>query len=202
MRKIGNILTNKNFDAEGIYNVVSSKDELISGIPTLVIGWDFVKENYPNANIINWKIDDDTYWTFGNRERRSAYELRTDEFKEIAIDRFIKSVKYEPFNVLVESNERKREFFDFMANNTADKKIYTRNGMVYIYVPVKETVYGISLRDIEYINKDANKFLSKMYGSLNAESVNVKASENITYGMLSDLKNCIYIVPCLCYDND
>lgn len=202
MRKIGNILTNKNFDGEGIYNVVSSKDELINGIPTLVIGWDFTKANYPEANIIEWKINDNTYWTFGNRERRSAYEIRTNEFKNIAIDRFIKSVKYEPFNVLVESNDRKKEFFNFMYNNTASKKIYTRNGMVYIYIPNKETVYGISLRDIEYLNKDANKFLAKMYGSLNAESVNVKASENITYGILSSLKNCTYIVPCLCYDND
>ena len=111
-------------------------------------------------------------------------------------------MKYEPFNVLVETNDRKKEFFDFMANNTASKKIYTKNGMVYIYIPVKKVVYGISLRDIEYLNKDASKFLAKMYGSLNAESVNAKASENITYGMLSNLKNCTYIVPCLCYDND
>lgn len=201
MRKIGNILTNKKIESEGIYNVVNSKDGLIVGIPTLVIGWEFTKENYPTANIIDWKIDDVTFWTFGNRERRSAFEDRLSKFKEFTLEYFVKSIKYVPFSVITEDKDRKKEFFRFMENEGSDKKIYVRNDMVYIYVPNRETVYGISLRDITYIGKDANKFLHRVYSFKNAESVNTTVSENISLGMLAKLKNCMYIVPCLCYDN-
>lgn len=202
MRKIGNILTNKKIEIEGIYNVVSSKDCLIVGIPTLVIGWEFTKENYPTANIIDWKINDTTFWTFGNRERRSVYDERISKFKDFAVDYFVKSIKYIPFSVITEENNSKREFFNFMENDPCEKKIYTRNDMVYIYVPKSEAVYGISLRDITYIGKDVGKFLSKVYHFLNAESVNGKVTDNMPIQMMTKLRNYTYIVPCLCYDND
>lgn len=202
MRKIGNILTEKSFSNAEFFNVVSTKDELIGGLPTLVIGWEFTKKNYPNADILDWSINQDVFWTFGNREKRQAYESRIEKFTELAIERFIKSIKYVPFSVLTETKESKKDFFNFMETNTAKKEIYINNGMVYIYVPIKEVVYGISIRDIEYIGKDVNKFLSRVYRFLNAEAVNVKAGENISYSMYSRIKNHTYIMPCLCYNND
>lgn len=202
MRKIGNILTDGKFDSEGIYNVVSSKDDLISGIPTLVIGWDFVKKNYPEANIINWKIDNNTYWTFGNRERRAQYEVRLEDFKNLSIERLIKNVKYVPFSVLTETDENKKEFFGMINNESLEKLIYTRNDMLYLYLPSKEVVYGVSLRDIWYIGKNAEKFVQKIYKTENVDSVNSIVGQTLTHGMISKFKNCMYIIPCLCYDND
>ena len=201
MRKIGNILTDKKFYEGGVYNVTSSKDGLIKGIPTLVIGWEFVKSNYPDANIIDWQIDNDTFWTFGSRERRSAYEKRLQEFKDIAVDRFIKSVKYVPFNILVESAESKKELFGIFDSVDYEKEVYFKNDMVYIYLPKDETVYGISFRDVEYIGKDLDKFIHKMYTLPNSEFVNKSIDKNIENEALVKFRNSIYMIPCLLYNN-
>ena len=92
MRYIANILTDKKFNDCKFYNVVSKKEDIIVGLPTLVIGWEFTKALYPEANIISWEIDKDTYWTFGNRERRQRYEESLVKFRELALNRLIKKV--------------------------------------------------------------------------------------------------------------
>ena len=55
MKFIANILTDKPFVNTELYNVVNDKDKLIDGIPTLVIGWEYTKKMYENANTITAK---------------------------------------------------------------------------------------------------------------------------------------------------
>ena len=93
MRFLGNILTNRKFEDCEFYNVVDKKEDLIINIPTLVIGWEFTKTLYPNANIISWEIENDIYWTFNNRERRQSYEEIIVKFKKLVVNRFIKSTE-------------------------------------------------------------------------------------------------------------
>ena len=73
MKFIANILTDKPFTNAELYNVVSDKNNLIDGIPTLVIGWEYTKKMFNNANILDWEIDRNTYWTYGKREKRNKY---------------------------------------------------------------------------------------------------------------------------------
>ena len=47
MKFIANILTDKPFKDNDLYNVVSDKNNLIGGIPTLVVGWEYTKKLYP-----------------------------------------------------------------------------------------------------------------------------------------------------------
>ena len=124
MKYIANILTDKLFSDSELYNVVSSKDSLIEGIPTLVVGWEFAKLNYPKVSVIDWKIEDGVYWTFGNRERRSAFEDRTKKFKEMAINQFIKSVEYRNVNILTSTNEEKTEFMKTLSCSEGVKIYY------------------------------------------------------------------------------
>lgn len=194
MKFIANILTNKPFAGGELYNVVSEKDGLISGIPTLVIGWDLVKVLYPSVNIINWQIDDDVYWTFGNREKRSVYEERCKKFNSIAIDKLIHSVEYKYFNILTTDNGQKEDFFE-MLYNEGGVKIYLYNNMAYVYIPSKLTVYGLFLNDISYIGKSVNKFLSDLHKKENIEFVDI--SETITQETKYELRNCNYIIPYL-----
>lgn len=200
MKKIANILTDKKISFPEYFNSVSSKENLISNIPTLVIGWDFTKVNYPDAKIVDWKIDENTFWTFGNREKRAEYDTRLENFEKIAIERLIKSVKYRPLNLMTATKEEKMELYDYI-ESAEKKEIYLSNDMVYIYVPSNEYVFGIFLREIDYVGKSVKSFLSKIYSCENKEIVSGKISERIPSNLLGTVKNNLYIIPILLYES-
>jgi len=193
MKYIANILTDKTFSDNELYNVVSSKESLVEGIPTLVVGWEFTKLNYPKVSIIDWKVEDGIYWTFGNRERRAVFEARTKKFKEMAINHFIKSVKYVNVSMLTSTNDEKLDFMNRLACSDGIR-IYCQWGMAYIYNPCEEVVYGVSLRELDYMGKNGKAFLGEIYGIENAEGVN---ADSLSPSMKFAFRNCNYIIPYL-----
>ena len=70
MRKIGNILTTEKYDDDPLFNVVNDINKIDASLPTLIIGWEKAKEIFPDASILDWKINDKWFWTFGKRKRR------------------------------------------------------------------------------------------------------------------------------------
>lgn len=194
MKHIANILTNKNFPKEPFYNIVSDKKDLIDGIPTLVVGWDFTKENFPQADIVNSKIEDGIFWTFGNRERRSAYEVRTTEFRRIALEKLINDIEYKPVSVI--NGRNLAEFNNAMTNIIlGGGKIYINGGMLYAYYRHENVVYGVSMRDIDYIGKSSKDFLSIIYQG-NKDYIIGKCDE-LTPDVKYALRNCNYVIPYL-----
>lgn len=193
MKYIANILTEKQFSDSELYNVVSNKESLIEGIPTLVVGWEFTKLNYPKVSIIDWKISDGIYWTFGNRERRSIFEERTKKFKEHAINLFIKSVDYTNINMLASTNEEKIKFMKSLECSEG-LKIFYQWGMAYIYNPCESKVYGVSLRELDYIGKNGKAFLSEVCSMENSEVVN---PDQLSQSVKFAFRNCNYIFPYL-----
>lgn len=191
MKFIANILTDKPFVNTELYNVVNDKDKLIDGIPTLVIGWEYTKKMYENANILNWEIDRNTYWTYGKREKRNRYEENLEKFRELALYRFIKSVKYSYFNILISSNEEKEYVWSLIDTNGT--YVYLNNDMVYAFDEQKNKVIGFSLRDIDYLKKDRKKVLSKIYSNTNL----IEVKDNLSWETKNALRNCSYVIPFL-----
>jgi hypothetical protein len=191
MKFIANILTDKPFVNTELYNVVNDKDKLIDGIPTLVIGWEYTKKMYENANILNWEIDRNTYWTYGKREKRNRYEENLEKFRELALYRFIKSVKYSYFNILIASNEEKQYVWSLI--DTDGTYVYLNNDMVYAFDEQENKVIGFSLRDIDYLKKDRKKVLSKIYSNTNL----IEVKDNLSWETKNALRNCSYVIPFL-----
>jgi hypothetical protein len=191
MKFIANILTDKPFVNTELYNVVNDKDKLIDGIPTLVIGWEYTKKIYENANILNWEIDRNTYWTYGKREKRNRYEENLEKFRELALYRFIKSVKYSYFNILIASNEEKEYVWSLI--DTDGTYVYLNNDMVYAFDEQENKVIGFSLRDIDYLKKDRKKVLSKIYSNTNL----IEVKDNLSWETKNALRNCSYVIPFL-----
>ena len=54
---VANIVSAANVNVSCDFNVVKSLDESIQGLPTLIVGWDYIKKHYPDYNIINRKIN-------------------------------------------------------------------------------------------------------------------------------------------------
>lgn len=191
MKFIANILTDKPFVNTELYNVVNDKDNLIDGIPTLVIGWEYTKKMYENANILEWEIDRNTYWTYGKREKRNRYEENLEKFRELALYRFIKSVKYSYFNILISSNEEKEYVWSLIDTNGT--YVYLNNDMVYAFDEQENKVIGFSLRDIDYLKKDRKKVLSKIYSNTNL----IEVKDNLSWETKNALRNYSYVIPFL-----
>ena len=192
MRYIANILTEKKFSDYELYNVVSDKASLIDGIPTMVIGWEYTKKMFPEANIVDWIVEDGVYWTFGNREKRSVYEERMAKFKELAIDSFIKSINYRFISVITSKKEEIADFIGKVETEGGATAYYT-NGFVYVYIPSSCVVYGLSLREMDYVGKNPKMFLSLLTKEENVSMVS--AGESLSNEVRYSFRNRDYIIP-------
>jgi hypothetical protein len=194
MKYIANILTDKTFIDNELYNVVSSKDKLISGIPTLVIGWEYTKKLYANANILEWSIDRDTYWTYGKREKRNKYEENIINFKKLALTRFIKSVKYIYYSIITISNDE-REYILKLLSKDDGSYIYICNDIIYVLDNENNTVIGFSLKEIDYIGKDRKNIFHLIYK--NTKNVIIDLKDTLSYDAISMINGYNYVIPYL-----
>lgn len=193
MKKIANILTTSkkvsHFNDFECYNIVSKKEDLIDGLPTLIIGWKLVNELYDSFDILSWKITDNVYWTFGKRERAEKYESDIIEFEKMIFNNLSDKVKYIFINIFTDE-ELKKEVFKKIKDKNISKTCYIENDMLFIHFD-DDVVYGLSLRDIDYEGKDRKKILSLVY----AESTVVKNKEFLPYDVRIRLLNIPYIIP-------
>jgi hypothetical protein len=192
MKFVANILTNRIFnDDSELYNVVSTKKELIEGIPTLVIGWEYTKKLYPNANILNWEIGDDIFWTFGNRERRQRYEETLIKFRKYAINKFVKSIRYKFISFI---NDDGYNAIRIILSNKINSNIYIYNDMIYITDIIGKVVYGFSLKEYDYIGMDRKELLKDIFTSKNNI---IDTKDTLSLEIKIALKNHNYVIPCL-----
>ena len=195
MKYIANILTDEPFNEGELYNVVRGKEELVPDIPTLIIGWERTKTEYPDASIIEWKVADNVYWTYGKYERRDKYEVNVKKFQDLSFKKFVESLEYVFYDVLLTPPER---FESFLASLGSDnqKTIYVTGDMMYLYYNGTNKVVGLSLRDCDYLNEFTKKrIFSSVY---NSNTVNLlKNNDEISKEIRFKAKGRAYILPYL-----
>ena len=194
MTYLANVLTVENFDDHTYYNVVSNPKKLIDGIPTLIVGWETAKELHPEASILNWKIDNNTYWTYGKRVKREKNETDIKTFKELVMSRATKNIEYFFFNVLTATVDEKRRF-NIILSDSMRKYALISNGMLYVYFPETSEVIGVSLTDIEYSGIDSGKLLKKVRN--NRAIKIVEERDFVSFETRDLIKNKKYMIPYL-----
>lgn len=196
MKYVANILTDEPFTDDGLYNVVHNASELIPGIPTLIVGWERTKAEHPEASIIEWKVTDDIYWTYGKYERRDKYEANVKKFQEMAFKRFIDSVGYVFYDIITSDESRFDDFIDTLKADVT-KTIYVTGNMMYVFIDSMFKVLGISLRDCDYVNETYKKrIFSAIYGN---ETVNLlKNDSTVTKEIRQKVRGRAYILPYIC----
>jgi len=73
MKKIANIVSTQKVDVSEYFNVVESMDEIIHGLPTLIVDYYYIDKHYPNFDIAVSKIQDNLFWTFKRTHKRDKY---------------------------------------------------------------------------------------------------------------------------------
>lgn len=194
MKKIGNILTTKTFPDAEAYNVVDEIGKCDASLPTLIVGKDVAKELAPNFDILDKELEEDVFWTYGNREKRSVYEERVKFFKKYTIDKIKNEIHYIPINIITDNEEDKRKLFNMMEHENI--VVFIANDMLYANKRGEKDVYGLSLRDINYIGKDSTKFLAKLHSHYNVTFVD--GTTDVPQSIKYEFRNCLYVIPYLC----
>ena len=196
MKYVANILTDEPFSDAELYNVVQDRVSLVPDIPTLIVGWEKTKELYPDASIIEWKVDENVYWTYGKYERRDKYEANVKKFNDLALKKFIDSVNYVFYDVILEGEDRFTKFIELLLCN-AQKTVYITGDMMYIHIDYTKKVVGVSLRDCDYLGETYKKrIFSAMYN--NPSVILLKNNDAISKEVRFKTRGRAYILPYLC----
>ena len=196
MKYIANILTDEPFSGGDLYNVTTERSFLIPEIPTLIIGWEKTKAEYPGTSIIEWEVADDVYWTYGKYEKREKYEENLKKFNDFCIKKFTESVKYVFYDVITQGDQKFSSFLSTLANGD-EKVVYVVDDMIYLYMCQSDkVVIGTSLRDCEYVYPDCKKKVFSILYSTESVTV-IKNNDMISREIRYKMKGKEYILPYL-----
>ena len=192
MHYIANILTDKNFPEDNLYNIVNNLDNVNPELPTLIIGWEYTKKLFPSADILNWKIDKNIFWTYGKREKNQRYIETINKFKEYAVKCFIKSIKYNFTNILVK--QEGIENLITLLKFGQDLNVFINNDLIYINHNKNNVVYGYSLREVEYGGGNKKAIFAALYSNKDIKFIENK---DLSSEIRTIFNNYLYVIPCL-----
>jgi hypothetical protein len=188
---VANILSNTELKVPNDFNVVDSASKIIDGLPTLIIGFDYVNQNYPDFDITNIKIHDNLFWTFKKNEKRDKHEEDLYWFISYSYANMIKNVSYVFVDPIQYSSKNMRKIIRKILST---KNIVSFIDKQMIYLSCDEIIFGVDLNLIRYIGLDENKIKSKI---ISASSVFLENKEIlIEYNIIVEyLENNIRFLP-------
>lgn len=163
---IGNIVTKGRVKHSMFMNVVRDIHDIVPNIPTLIVGWEIVKEIYGKNRplVLDKEIDTDLWWTFSRSENRRELELDYSQFYRTALDRITKKYDYQFFDVLTCSFGEAREMIKYLLSEEGERYCYVKDlSFMYVMDNEKKIITGISLDGLEYIGIPYKKVLLQMY---------------------------------------
>lgn len=201
---VGNII-NCNDEINSKYFNCLTIEEFLSGgpteLPTLIVGWDVVKNNFGEVSILSKTIYPPTgdgfagcYWTFSKAEKRGIYEENLKEYKERCYTDLIKNIKTYNIDPII-----------YNINNTDDlcsKIMKLAGGIGYlfqdriVYVYKNNDIFMLDLELIEYINFDKDQIVNVLKDNLSV------FGDDFEENYIEELKHLnIKYIPYLVYKN-
>lgn len=172
MKYIGRIITkSKNIEPLDFVEVTDDKEKIDKSIPTLIIGKQTAESIYgkDKIHLLDKKIEDNVYWTFGKLEKRTEFENDLETFNNIILKNLLETVNYVYFNIFTMSMSCIKRFIKYLSNDI-DKVIYRFGD--HLYVLCNNSVVGISMIDLEYIGIDKNSVIQKIEKNTHNKIIN------------------------------
>ena len=191
MQTLGAIVTKRKLkDNVGFVEVVNSIDSVSNpSNPILIIGINEAKKVSTNFSILNKKIDNGVFWTFGKTEKRDEHEKDIKLFYDYVLNNVIEKIPYYYINLFKISINKIKTLINILNNNII-KYIYINNNIIYIYY--NNYIMGISLDVTDYLGIKREKILSKIHKN---KSNIIQYNDSFIDGNLRHLiKNKKYIV--------
>lgn len=157
--KIANIVTTDKIDLAGEFNVVNNIDNIIVGLPTLIIGWKFTSRKFPNYDITSTEVEPNLYWIFKRSENRDKFEEGLLWFTNKVYRDLVEKIPYIFIDPLQYS---RRKLVKILRKVYSLKKVitYITNDMIYIYGD--ELIFGVDLKLMKYVGLNPDKLKNKI----------------------------------------
>jgi len=161
-----NCLSTEDFMADSFYETEDSK------LPTLVVGWETVKQNFDDVSILSKMITPPTedgyggiYWTFSRKEKRGIYELNIKEFKERCYTDLIKNIKTYNIDPIIYKINDTDELCTRLTKLADGVGYLFQERIVYIYKD--NNIYMVDLDLIEFIDFNKDQVIKTLMDNLN-----------------------------------
>lgn len=164
---LGNIITEENLESNKLFNIVDNFDDMILGIPTLIVGWNLTKKLFEDRklSILEKQIEKDINWTFSKKEKRVDFEQDYDNFIKNSFKTLNDKTPYVYVNILTTNIK----VIKYVLEKIKSKEIcyiYIHNNS-FIYLSDGESVFGFDMNMLDFINIERKKLYKLFYSNLN-----------------------------------
>tara|TARA_R100000805_G_scaffold4446_1_gene5575 strand:- start:843 stop:1442 length:600 start_codon:yes stop_codon:yes gene_type:complete len=156
---IGNVVCERHIKIDKNFNLVKSTNEIIEGLPTLIVGLDNAKSFTDKISYLNRKINRNTFWTFTRLEKRDLFEEDLFYFIKFSYDELSKSAKFAFIDIILSDSDKINKVFN---NIKLSNRVITFSYENMVYVHINDMIYGFDLRQVDYIGKSKTIFLDKI----------------------------------------
>ncbi len=163
---IGNVVVSSpNSKIDDCFKKCLNLTEIVSNVPTLIIGFENAKKNIKDFNILNKKYEDNMlWWTFSKTERRVDYEKDILDFRNYCINNITSNIKYHYINYVDLTYNKAKKCLNYI-NNDNEKYYYIDNGkFIFLYDSKKDIkskhIYGFSLNTCAFFGIRKDKIIS------------------------------------------
>ena len=166
MRTIGYIVTkNKLENVLSCIKIVPSYRSIEDkSKPILIIGLEEAKKHASSFSILEKRLGENLFWTFGKREKRTDYEKDVEKFQEFVLKCALNEIKYFYLNVLTIKYEKIKKLLRIIRNNDL-KTFYVDKKMIYTFY--NDYILGLSVDIIEYLGVRKRKVLDMLHKNEN-----------------------------------
>ena len=124
--------------------------------PTLIIGLEEAKKHTSSFSILNKKLSDNLFWTFGKREKKEHFDKDIEHFQIFVLKNACYDIKYYYFNILSCKLFKIKSLLHIIKCENGNI-FYIGDKMLYMYR--ENYVLGISIDILSYIGIDLNRVL-------------------------------------------
>ncbi len=153
--KIGNIVSNTPLKVGEEFNIVDSLDDIIEGIPTLIVGHSIVEKNFGNdLDFIEREVNG-IFWTFTKEEQKKYHTPDLNKFIDFCFNTCVEKINYVFVDPVQFSKKKMRKvIYKILSINDPISYLSEKN-MLYIFSD--KLIFGIDLKLISFIGMDENK---------------------------------------------
>lgn len=159
MIKIANIVSEIEINIGPEFNYVNNVNDIDSGLPTLIIGYEFTKSLYGKLDMINRKIDKEMFWTCTKKEYRKIFNSDVEDFINYSYRKVTSEINYYHLDLIQE-----KRLFPIVKRILSMKNLisFEYENMIYSYNIEKNLIIGFDLNLMNYLDIDVEKIKLKI----------------------------------------